>query len=125
CCVVPVACSCLPDQAVAQIWHSSTRISPAKTSSESTRSPRHPAVLVFWWVTWVISTVLINLASLLIYPDSIQNAVFILSAVSTVLAASLGIVVVQSISSTQDARWRVLQVTRDLNAVTPTPVSES
>jgi len=121
---VPVAFWWMPYRVVAEIWQSSTGIAPAKTSFESRPSPRHPAVLVFWWVTWVLSTVLINLASLLIYPDEIQKAVFILSAISTVLAASLGIVVVQSISSRQDARWRALQVTRDLNEVAPTLVGE-
>jgi Domain of unknown function (DUF4328) len=122
---VPVAWWWMPYRVVAEIWRSSSGLAPATASSASNGAATHPAVVVFWWVMWVISTVLVNLASFLIYPDVIQSALVILSAISTVLAASFGIVVVQSISSTQDWRWRDLQVTRDLNAVTPILGGES
>jgi Domain of unknown function (DUF4328) len=102
---VPVACCWKPYQAALEIWHASDPDAPARTSLESRRIRGHAALLAFWWATWLMSLVLLNIASLRILEPAVQGLLFIFSAAATTGAAALAIAVVRAIGLRQDARW--------------------
>ena len=105
---VPVACWWKPYAALVEIWQASDPTAPATTSAPSRRGADSVPLLPFWWATWIISLVLVNAASLLIYPADTQQWLLNMSAAATAVAGVLAMVVVLSISSRQDARWRRL-----------------
>jgi hypothetical protein len=122
---VPVACFWKPYRDAVEVWQASDPSAPARTSLESRRTRGHAALLVFWWATWLISLLLVPLASLPMFEPSVQGLLFMISAAATTGAAGLAIAVVRAIGRRQDARWRALQVMRPLTAVSPTLIGDT
>ena len=105
---VPVASLWMPFVAASEIWRGSDPNAPAITSADS-RHAAGPAVLVtFWWAMWIISIVLVNVASVFVYPADNQWVLPVLSAAATALAGALAVAFVVSSSARENARWRRL-----------------
>jgi len=105
---VPIACFWMPYRAAVDIWKASGSVALAATYGHARRTDADPTLVSVWWVTWLLSLALVNVAALLANPDNGLDLLTVVSNAVTALAAVLAILVVMSVSKRQDARWRQL-----------------
>lgn len=112
-----------PFQVVREVWWESDPDVPEGSSFLSASLHSAPAYMGFWWVFWIISNVMENIASRVYDPDSLQGLqtfglLAILSGITGIIAAALAIMVVRDITTRQDMRFEAV---RKINMDMPPP----
>ena len=112
--LVPIASFWVPLLAALDIWKASDAV-VSDASGQSRRPDAAPILVAVWWAAWLLFMVMANVTAVLDNPDDSSFLLSTASNASTVLAAVLAIIVVMTVTSRQDARWRQLtQSTRAL-----------
>jgi hypothetical protein len=124
---IPFANLVKPFQAVREVWSESD---PEADDSEqvffSTGPRTAPTYMGVWWAMWLLSNFSANVASRVYDPDTMSNVeiggvLFVTTAVLSVVAAILAIMLVRDITARQAARYTNLLERRSAGDAPPPP----
>jgi hypothetical protein len=115
CWFVPVAAFWQPCRVTDEIWKASDAEAAPSSGSVSVTSGGPSNLVRAWWAAWLGSLLTYNIAAFAAADPTTVYWQSSLSAVASVVAAVLGILVVTSISARQDDRWRRLTATVPLH----------
>ena len=111
---IPLANFVLPYRVVKELWRGSN---PLQTTQPNTRHTPIHAAIGPWWAAWLSSSLLLLLARLTYSPDNLEadktlNNFNSASDAIGVLAATLAILIVHAITTSQDTSYKTLSQSR-------------
>ncbi len=122
---IPFANLVKPFQVVRELWCESDPDEADGPGFLSASLRSAPTFMAVWWGFWLVSNFLSNITSRIYDPDStegvgIAGIFFVLTGVTSAIAAYLAIVVVRRITARQDARIaRIGSIHRDMSPPPP------